>query len=143
MSKKIKNLEEEIKKLEEDVRLKKKELIYYYINHWMNSNFEKFKDILTYNEMKVICNFIHANYLFKNYDLDISVQSDYFYDKVCLMLDIDLKELNTKFEQLIQFYEDLDDYLTNDEIIEKLNFFRDNIEHVEEDNLEIFFSLPL
>ena len=59
------------------------------------------------------------------------------------MLDIDLKELNTKFEQLIQYYEDLDDYLTNDEIIEKLNFFRDNIEHVEEDNLEIFFSLPL
>jgi len=66
-----------------------------------------------------------------------------FYDKVCLMLDIDLKELNTKFEQLIQYYEDLDDYLTNDEIIEKLNFFRDNIEHVEEDNLEMFFSLPL
>jgi len=59
------------------------------------------------------------------------------------MLDIDLKELNTKFEQLIQYYEDLDDYLTNDEIIEKLNFFRDNIEHVEEDNLEIFFSLYL
>jgi len=54
-----------------------------------------------------------------------------------------LKELNTKFEQLIQYYEDLDDYLTNDEIIEKLNFFRDNIEHVEEDNLEIFFSLCL
>ena len=143
MSKKIKNLEEEIKKLEEDLRLKKKELIYYYINNWMNSNFEKFSDILTYNEMKVICNFIHANYLFKNYDQDVSVQSDYFYDKVCLMLDIDLKELNTRFEQLIQYYEDLDDYLTNDEIIEKLNFFRDNIEHVEEDNLEIFFSLPL
>jgi hypothetical protein len=59
------------------------------------------------------------------------------------MLDIDLKELNTKFEQLIQYYEDLDDYLTNDEIIEKLNFFRDNIEHVEEDNLEIFFTLCL
>jgi hypothetical protein len=59
------------------------------------------------------------------------------------MLDIDLKELNTKFEQLIQYYEDLDDYLTNDEIIEKLNFFRDNIEHVEEDNLEVFFNLPL
>jgi hypothetical protein len=30
--------------------------------------------------------------LFKNYDQDVSVQSDYFYDKVCLMLDIDLKE---------------------------------------------------
>jgi hypothetical protein len=44
---------------------------------------------------------------------------------------------------LIQYYEDLDDYLTNDEIIEKLNFFRDNIEHVEEDNLEMFFTLPL
>jgi uncharacterized protein YdcH (DUF465 family) len=59
------------------------------------------------------------------------------------MLDIDLKELNARFEQLIQYYEDLDDYLTNDEIIEKLNFFRDNIEHVEEDNLEVFFNLPL
>jgi hypothetical protein len=59
------------------------------------------------------------------------------------MLDIDLKELNARFEQLIQYYEDLDDYLTNDEIIEKLNFFRDNIEHVEEDNLEKFFNLPL
>ena len=93
--------------------------------------------------MKVICNFIHVNFLFKNHDQDVSVQSDYFYDKVCLMLDIDLKELNAKFEQLIQYYEDLDDYLTNDEIIEKLNFFRDNIEHVEEDNLEIFFSLCL
>ena len=33
--------------------------------------------------------------------------------------------------------------LSSDEIIEKLNFFRDNIEHVEEDNLEIFFSLCL
>jgi hypothetical protein len=143
MSKKIKNLEEEIKKLEEDLQLKKKELIYYYINHWMNTNFEKFNDILTYNEMKVICNFIHANYLFKNYDQNVSLQTDYFYEKVCLMLDIDMKELCIRFEDLIQYFEDLDDYLTNDEIIEKINFFRDNIESVEEDNLEIFFSLCL
>lgn len=143
MSKKIKNLEEEIKKLEEDLQLKKKELIYYYINHWMNTNFEKFNDILTYNEMKVICNFIHANYLFKNYDQNVSLQTDYFYEKVCLMLDIDMKELCVRFEDLIQYFEDLDDYLTNDEIIEKINFFRDNIESVEEDNLEIFFSLCL
>ena len=143
MSKKIKNLEEEIKKLEEDLQLKKKELIYYYINHWMNTNFEKFNDILTYNEMKVICNFIHANYLFKNYDQNVSLQTDYFYEKVCLMLDIDMKELCIRFEDLIQYFEDLDDYLTNDEIIEKINFFRDNIESVEEDNLEIFFSLHL
>ena len=109
----------------------------------MNTNFEKFSDILTYNEMKVICNFIHANYLFKNYDQNVSLQTDYFYDKVCLMLDIDLKELCIRFEELIQYFEDLDDYLTNDEIIEKINFFRDNIEHVEEDNLEVFFNLPL
>jgi hypothetical protein len=143
MSKKIKNLEEEIKKLEEDLQLKKKELIYYYINHWMNTNFEKFNDILTYNEMKVICNFIHANYLFKNYDQNVSLQTDYFYEKVCLMLDIDMKELCIRFEDLIQYFEDLDDYLTNDEIIEKINFFRDNIESIEEDNLEIFFSLCL
>lgn len=143
MSKKIKNLEEEIKKLEEDLQLKKKELIYYYINHWMNTNFEKFNDILTYNEMKVICNFIHANYLFKNYDQNVSLQTDYFYEKVCLMLDIDMKELCIRFEDLIQYFEDLDDYLTNDEIIEKINFFRDNIESVEEDNLEKFFNLPL
>jgi hypothetical protein len=143
MSKKIKNLEEEIKKLEDDLQLKKKELIYYYINHWMNTNFEKFSDILTYNEMKVICNFIHANYLFKNYDQNVTLQTDYFYDKVCLMLDIDMKELCVRFEDLIQYFEDLDDYLTNDEIIEKINFFRDNIESVEEDNLEIFFSLCL
>jgi hypothetical protein len=143
MSKKIKNLEEEIKKLEDDLQLKKKELIYYYINHWMNTNFEKFSDILTYNEMKVICNFIHANYLFKNYDQNVTLQTDYFYDKVCLMLDIDMKELCVRFEDLIQYFEDLDDYLTNDEIIEKINFFRDNIESVEEDNLEIFFNLCL
>ena len=143
MSKKIKNLEEEIKKLEEDLQLKKKELIYYYINHWMNTHFEKFNDILTYNEMKVICNFIHANFLFKNYDQNVSLQTDYFYEKVCLMLDIDMKELCIRFEDLIQYFEDLDDYLTNDEIIEKINFFRDNIESVEEDNLEIFFSLCL
>ena len=143
MSKKIKNLEEEIKKLEEDIQLKKKELLYVHINNWININFEKFSDILTYNEMKVICNFIHANFLFKTYDQEISLPLDYFYEKVCLMLDIDMKELCVRFEDLIQYFEDLDDYLTNDEIIEKINFFRDNIESVEEDNLEIFFSLCL
>jgi hypothetical protein len=38
------------------------------------------------------------------------------------MLDIDMKELCIRFEDLIQYFEDLDDYLTNDEIIEDLKF---------------------
>ena len=143
MSNKIKNLEEEIKKLEEDIQLKKKELLYVHINNWINTHYEKYNDILTYNEMKVICNFIHANFLFKIYDQEISLPIDYFYEKVCLMLDIDNKELLSEFEDLINYYESLDKYMTNDEIVDKLNFFRDNIESIEEDNLDIFFSLPL
>ena len=59
------------------------------------------------------------------------------------MLDIDNKELLSEFEDLINYYESLDKYMTNDEIVDKLNFFRDNIESIEEDNLDIFFSLPL
>ena len=140
-SSKIMFLEAEIERLENDLKKKRKTLIEIRIIEWINNNYCKFDDLLEINEFKMICELINAHILFKIYDQNSTISENYFLEKVGMMLGCMEDEVLEHFGGLVLLYEDYDEFREVEEISEKLNFFRDNMESIENDDFGFILHL--
>lgn len=141
-SSKIMFLESEINRLENELKSKKKMLNEIRIVEWINKNYSKFEELLQISEFQMICELINAHILFKLYDQNSTIAENYFLEKIGMMMGCMEDEVLMHFSELIALYEDYDEYMEVDAISEKLNFFRDNMENIENDDFE-FISLHL
>ena len=137
-SSKIMFLESEIDRLTVELGKKKKELLERKIVEWINNNYGKYEDMVDRVEFKILCELVNAQVIFSIYDNDGTVEKDYFLGKVGMMLGCMEDEVRENFVELIGLYEDLDEYMEVGEISDRLNFFRDNMEKIENDDFSCF-----
>jgi len=137
-SSKIMFLESEIDKLTVELGKKKKELLERKIVEWINNNYGKYEDMVDRVEFRILCELVNAQVIFSMYDNDGTVEKDYFFGKVGMMLGCMEDEVRENFVELVGLYEDLDEYMEVGEISDRLNFFRDNMEKIENDDFSCF-----
>jgi len=137
-SSKIMFLESEIDKLTVELGKKKKELLERKIVEWINNNYGKYGDMVDRGEFRILCELVNAHVIFSMYDNDGTVEKDYFLGKVGMMLGCMEDEVMENFVELVGLYEDLDEYMEVGEISDRLNFFRDNMEKIENDDFSCF-----
>jgi len=137
-SSKIMFLESEIDRLTMELGKKKKELLERKIVEWINNNYGKYEDMVDRVEFKILCELVNAQVIFSMYDNDGTVEKDYFLGKVGMMLGCMEDEVRENFVELIGLYEDLDEYMEVGEISDRLNFFRDNMGKIENDDFSCF-----
>jgi len=137
-SSKIMFLESEIDRLTMELGEKKKELLEIKIVEWINDNYWKYEDLVDREEFKILCELVGGHIIFSLYDNDGTVEKDYFLGKVGMMLGCMEDEVSENFVELMGLYEDLDEYMEVGEISDRLNFFRDNMEKIENDDFSCF-----
>ena len=135
---KIMFLEDKLEKLEKELYKTKRDLNETRIVHWQNEQTEKMDDEASPEEMHIIYQLLEAHILFNSYDMGATVPKNYFIEKVAGMLGQDEEDILETYNGLLSLYMNKDDFLEEEEIAEKLNFFRDNLEQIEQDDFTNF-----
>lgn len=131
-------LKKNIIELENKLNENKKKLVELNIREKEKLYYKEFSDIISKNEMNVIYNFLFGDYILKTYDKFVTAD-DFYINKVSTILGIfDVEE---HFNELYDLYEELDELMNEDEIAEKVNFFRDIKEIVEKDDIDELIEL--
>jgi len=134
-------LEAELERLQEEYDRKKKELLEVKVVEWINDEYGKYEDLLDIDEFRILCELVNAQVLFSLYDNDGTVEKDYFLGKVGMMLGCMEDDVRDNFGGLIGLYEDLDEFMEVEYISDRLNYFRDNLDKIENDDFSFMNHL--
>jgi hypothetical protein len=129
----ISKLEKEIKNIKENLRKKEFQLITLKLEDKKNKYYNTYEELLSKDEMELIFQFLFAYYLCKEYQYNCS---DIYLNKVAELLDIWPKDILNNFEEIICLYIELETYLSEDEITDKINKFAHYADILDEDDID-------
>ena len=127
-------LEDKVEKLEKELLTTRKQLLEARISKWKKEQTDKMDDMASGEEMAIVYQLLEAHIIFSLYDNGATVPENFFLEKVAGMLAQDEDDILHEYDELLVMFSNLDEFMSEDDVSEKLNFFRDNRDAIEQDD---------
>jgi len=138
---KVSSLEEQIKKLENELKVAKMEEMTKSLNDLKDEISSKYNNF-SRQDMELIYQLLFGHFIINEFDQTFLIDHDIYINKVAEIMDMWPEEVRRDFGELFQKYEELENTFDDDMIIDYLNEYIDKAKILEDedpDNLITIF----
>lgn len=138
MENKIYNLENEISKLRNQLKIKEIELCSYKIENEKEILYRKYTDMLEYNEMELVYQLIFGYVICNEYMNPVYHK---YLNKSAEFLNIWPSDVIKNFSSIIKLFQEYECLLDEEEVVEKFNKYLLNAAILEDDDIDQMISI--
>jgi len=132
---KIKIIEQKIYLLNKNLMKLEREKVEIKLLEFKDEFAENF-DEFSREEMELIYQLLFGHYILENFEKTCVIEKNIYINRVSEFLGLYMEEVEEKFKELFDKFEEYEKCMSDEEIMEKLHFYVENAIHLQDDDIE-------